>query len=258
MSLQTYLSRLNLPKGLTVEIVEYKTLQTGVVILHCDKHGPQKSKATRVLYSEHKCHQCSWAYRASLQYKGYDDFLLKAKEVHGDAYTYPDASVYVDRKSILTINCVLHGDFQKKAQKHLAGQGQGCHRCRLDNLIATGQLTGGYDERLFAADREIAESPATIYYLKVGDHWKIGITRNRLGNRLASIKNKAKAEVETLDTFNCTLEEAYELEQLILADFAKVRVYGLWSTELFCVDVLEGFSLEEYYESLLRTKELTS
>ena len=51
-----------------------------------------------------------------------EEFITKAKVVHGDRYDYSKA-VYVSYKSDICIICPEHGAFMQKAKNHLSGYG---------------------------------------------------------------------------------------------------------------------------------------
>lgn len=51
-----------------------------------------------------------------------DQFIQKAREVHGDKYDYSKAN-YVDGRTKVTIICPVHGEFQQIPQAHLKGHG---------------------------------------------------------------------------------------------------------------------------------------
>lgn len=55
-----------------------------------------------------------------------EDFIAKARQVHGDKYNYSQAH-YIDVKHKVTIICSEHGEFQMLPHNHL--KGQGCPRC---------------------------------------------------------------------------------------------------------------------------------
>jgi hypothetical protein len=57
------------------------------------------------------------------------EFIYKAKQVHGDKYNYTN-TVYVGTDDKLTIECIFHGDFHQTAQSHL--QGRGCRQCAIE------------------------------------------------------------------------------------------------------------------------------
>ncbi len=54
------------------------------------------------------------------------DFIQRAREVHGDKYDY-SKSVYVSATSNLTIICPTHGEFQQRPANH--NFGRGCREC---------------------------------------------------------------------------------------------------------------------------------
>lgn len=54
------------------------------------------------------------------------EFIEKAKKIHGDAYDYSKVN-YIDNKTSVTIICKKHGEFQQKPSDHLSGCG--CKKC---------------------------------------------------------------------------------------------------------------------------------
>lgn len=55
-----------------------------------------------------------------------EDFIQRAREVHGDKYDY-SKTVYVAAIKDVTIVCPTHGEFQQRPANHLTGRG--CHEC---------------------------------------------------------------------------------------------------------------------------------
>ena len=55
-----------------------------------------------------------------------DDFLKKAKQVHGDKYDYSKVE-YVNSKTKICIICPIHGEFWQRPNDHL--NGHGCPKC---------------------------------------------------------------------------------------------------------------------------------
>lgn len=55
-----------------------------------------------------------------------EEYLSKAREVHGDKYDYSKTQ-YTRWNKHVTITCPTHGDFEQKAFKHTSGKG--CHPC---------------------------------------------------------------------------------------------------------------------------------
>lgn len=56
----------------------------------------------------------------------YDEFVLKAKQVHKNKYEYKEFVKY-NRSNFVDIICPIHGLYQQRARKHL--EGSGCHKC---------------------------------------------------------------------------------------------------------------------------------
>ena len=68
-----------------------------------------------------------------------EEFIAKAKTVHGDRYDYSKVE-YVGTKSPVIIICKEHGEFQQTPQKHLAGQGCiKCHRKAMAKRYSLGK-----------------------------------------------------------------------------------------------------------------------
>lgn len=60
-----------------------------------------------------------------------EEFITKAREVHGDKYDY-SKSVYTTKKEKVIITCPIHGDFEQSPDGHL--RGQGCPKCKFEKL----------------------------------------------------------------------------------------------------------------------------
>lgn len=67
------------------------------------------------------CQKCGKNHRPSN-----DEFIEKAKEIHGDTYDYSFV-VYVNQSTLVNILCKIHGMFQQRPECHLRG---GCFQCR--------------------------------------------------------------------------------------------------------------------------------
>ncbi|QZI93248.1 hypothetical protein SIPHO075v1_p0025 [Vibrio phage PS65A.1] len=62
-----------------------------------------------------------------------EEFVEKARAVHGEAYSY-ERAVYVTNRKKVTITCPDHGDFEQTPNGHL--RGRGCAKCA-DTLLTT-------------------------------------------------------------------------------------------------------------------------
>lgn len=56
-----------------------------------------------------------------------EEFIRRAKEVHGDKYDY-SKTVYVNKRTNVIITCPIHGDFLQNPYNHIS-QKQGCPEC---------------------------------------------------------------------------------------------------------------------------------
>ena len=54
------------------------------------------------------------------------DFVEKAKALHGDTYDYSN-TVYINKRTPVSIVCNIHGEFQQRASEHMGGHG--CYKC---------------------------------------------------------------------------------------------------------------------------------
>lgn len=62
-----------------------------------------------------------------------EEFINKAKQVHGDRYSYY-SSKYVNINTEIIIICPTHGPFKQKPHNHLYGKyKKGCQKCGRDN-----------------------------------------------------------------------------------------------------------------------------
>ena len=58
-----------------------------------------------------------------------EEFIEKAKEVHGDKYDY-SLSDYVASKQMITVICRIHNTFELSPNSHL--RGNGCKACGVE------------------------------------------------------------------------------------------------------------------------------
>ena len=67
-----------------------------------------------------------------------EEFIAKAKEIHGDKYDYSKVE-YVNANTKVCIICLEHGEFWQKPVKHLIGHG--CMECGKNKISETISLT---------------------------------------------------------------------------------------------------------------------
>ena len=104
---------------------------TSICFVSCVKHGPFKTKPT-YLVNGYGCPTCGREKVKEAAFNkrlGFEGFVAKAKEAHGDLYSYPKQE-YISNKNKLKIICSKHGEFLQKPDAHISGKG--CPECAND------------------------------------------------------------------------------------------------------------------------------
>ena len=159
----------------------------------CKKHGEFYPTVTNLL-NKHGCKKCGTERQSLSASFSTLDFIKKAKKVHGNKYDY-SISRYKGNDTKIEIICKKHGVFTQTP--HVHNSGSGCNIC--------GSETRGASRRLFVGKKTI------LYYIKIQNLFKIGITRTSIKQRMYGEK------YELIDSwiFN-NGEEAFDIEKKIL------------------------------------------
>lgn len=105
------------------------------VIVTCPKHGDFETIAANHLKGG-GCPHCARERNAVACRNTQEDFLRRAKEIHGDRYGYEKA-IYQTLETSVTITCPEHGDFSQTPMSHLQGKGcPHCHRSKGEVRVA--------------------------------------------------------------------------------------------------------------------------
>lgn len=102
------------------------------VIVTCKVHGDFCIRADHFL-NGCGCKKCSTEKNSLEKTLTNDEFIAKAKDIHGDKYLY-DKTVYKGRRKKVTITCPIHGDFEQLAGNHL--EGNGCKKCAINDIVS--------------------------------------------------------------------------------------------------------------------------
>lgn len=105
--------------------VEYINSQTKVCII-CPEHGEFWQTPANHLQGQN-CPKCSTFITHEEQKSSVEDFIKKAKEIHGDKYDYSKVS-YINNKTKVCIICPEHGEFWQRPDKHIFAK-RGCPKC---------------------------------------------------------------------------------------------------------------------------------
>lgn len=108
------------------ERVDYQGNRVPVTIM-CPIHGPFSQLPYNHLQGR-GCAKCADNVKLSK-----DEFIERARAVHGDKYGYKHVE-YHGNRTVVTITCSVHGPFRQVAGSHLAGCG--CPACSYEERVA--------------------------------------------------------------------------------------------------------------------------
>jgi very-short-patch-repair endonuclease len=108
-------------------LVEYINNETKIIII-CNKHGEFKQRPIDH-YRGNGCPMCS-----GNKIKTTDDFIKKAKLIHGNKFDYSLAN-YVNKRTKIKIICPKHGVFEQTPNNHYGCDA--CDLCRIENSRTT-------------------------------------------------------------------------------------------------------------------------
>ena len=126
MTLETFLSRAKAVHGDRYDYskVQWFSANTPIKIV-CAVHGAfMQLPATHLI--PRQCRRCAIEAVAAKRAGNTNDFILRAKAIHGDRYDYSDV-VYRRTHEAVNIRCAKHGLFPQSPSGHLGGQG--CPMC---------------------------------------------------------------------------------------------------------------------------------
>lgn len=83
------------------------------------------------------CPECGKLKGASKQSLSKNDFVEKAKVIHGDCYDYSKSN-YLNYRTSVIIHCRVHGEFEQTPSNHLSGAG--CPICANDKMKLTNEI----------------------------------------------------------------------------------------------------------------------
>lgn len=130
-----------------------------------------------------------------------DEFVQKAKQVHGDKYDYSE-SVFVNTRTKIAIVCPKHGVFTQTASSHLMGHG--CPRCMADAVRARAGDADFYN-RAYTPERQ-AKMEATCM--------------ERYGAKTFALSSEGRAKI---DAIKSTSEFRQKMHNIIASDGVQAR-----------------------------------
>lgn len=193
--------------------VSYMGANTKVEIT-CKTHGSFNQRPADHLRN-HGCPECGKETFILKNTECFEEFVRKARCVHGDKYQYVEEGYRFNDK--IDIICKTHGVFTQRRSGHLSGRG--CRHCGVTCI---------YSRLYFELFPEKKETRATLYLVKVTNKqtnktfWKVGITTmGSLNERFGSVKNRYY--IESMLEYKTSLYNAFLLEQECLTVNGKIR-----------------------------------
>lgn len=107
----------------------YVNIKTKTIIT-CKVHGDFLATPFNVLYKGCGCPLCSGMNISLKKTLTTEEFIKKAKTIHGDKYNYSRVN-YVNSRTKIKIICPVHGVFEQTPNNHL--RGCGCPLCNHTN-----------------------------------------------------------------------------------------------------------------------------
>lgn len=156
----------------------------------CKLHGPFTQRADHHLTTE-GCPKCVAITKGDLYRFTKEEFVSRAKEVHGDTYDYSLVN-YFNSQTKIDIICRQHGVFSQVPNSHLYVGG--CPVCSTQKVGYRANIKGYF------------------YILKVTDDiYKFGITNN-FNKRVKGINSKSIFDIEPLYLFSS--DDGYVIRKL--------------------------------------------
>ena len=115
-------------------MIDFVNMNTKVEI-YCKEHDIIFEQAPcNHVFGKTGCVSCQQNKRRMTQ----EEFILKAKEIHGERYDYSLVK-YINSQTKVTLICSLHGEFEQKPNKHILGNN--CKKCiELEKRLTTEQF----------------------------------------------------------------------------------------------------------------------
>ena len=134
--------------------VEY-TLSSNKVCIICPEHGEFWQVANEHLKG-HGCPKCGFNNISIKTRLNTNEFITKAKLIHGNKYDYSKVE-YVTNNKIVTIICPEHGEFKQTPNSHL--NGSGCPKCGNEKISESKLLS----QKTFISKCEIVHNKRYDY-----------------------------------------------------------------------------------------------
>lgn len=204
-------------------LVKYTNANTDVDIICC-VHGVFKQSPQSHIKGSN-CKLCSIDSCASKRRYTLDEFISKAKSIHGNRYVY-DSVIYINNSEKISITCREHGVFKQPPNAHMAG-----HGCRSCGNISASRLKskgGGFSTYSKSDYKKIAnlsyDGFSMLYIAKLSGNnesfFKIGISVRGVKSRLSSTKGY---KMQSFIEFKIDASTAWDIEKKYIKKLMKIK-----------------------------------
>ena len=205
-------------------------------LITCPEHGDflQQPRAHK---QGQGCRKCFFKANALGLTKEKDTAVAELECAIGDKFNIDKDFEYINAYSLVNVTCKKCGTLFKKPVYACLYHKSSCLECKKRNSTWGSSKYEG--------------ASAILYYLKIGELYKIGITKNSVATRYKKeLASGVYIEVIFTIEYNNGVE-AFKEEQRILKEYAMYRYYGEkvflhgGDSELFAVDIMNLKEREE-------------
>ena len=147
------------------------------VIIKCNKCGHVFEQRPAKHLHQNGCPECAKLKKSLDQRSNVNDFIEKARKVHGNKYDY-SKFVYVNNKTKGIVMCPIHGEFEITPNGHL--RGNGCNLCGHDETVKKNKKT--QEEFIADAKKVFGDTYSYDHVVYVNHHSKVLVTCKKHGD----------------------------------------------------------------------------
>ncbi len=156
----------------------FTTYKEGKIPIVCSEHGAFEQTPFHHVWRKQGCPRC-----AGNEKVGFEEFLRRARKVHGEVYDYSTSELnYTSFKgSKIAIGCNEHGRFWKRPYHHVTRE-QGCPYCQIDSRSSENSLSTnsyiGTRKLISMVESNNLEFKSSVWQGYDGETGEIGWTGN--------------------------------------------------------------------------------
>jgi Zn finger protein HypA/HybF involved in hydrogenase expression len=181
----------------------------------CETHG-EYFQSLQQRKRGQSCPSCGKSKAISSKTKSWETFVLDARRIHGQRYTYP-AQKYSNTHTKIKIICSIHGEFLQRPKNHL--QGQHCPRCRTYKHLwgGCGELSKDHWSSIVRG----AKSRKLKFEIDIEYAWKLFVDQQKL----------------------CALTNWPLVMHIPATNVNGVRKHATWTASLDRIDNTKGYEI---------------